>query len=109
MNGKAEQYVETFKLGINKTDPKTAIQLENDVIDFLVKYKTIPNILTRLISIILLSMWLRTVLACYLSLMLFLAGSEQQPCIMLLFFVAQIITLTSHYDYHPVTDGGGVW
>ena len=38
LNGEVEQLVQTFKLGINKADPKTATELDNSVIEFLAKY-----------------------------------------------------------------------
>ena len=39
--------VETFKLGINKADPKTASELDNPVIEFLAKYRAIPHTVTN--------------------------------------------------------------
>ena len=46
-NGEAERLVETFKLGINKANPKTATQLEDAVVDFLAKYRSTPHTLTN--------------------------------------------------------------
>ena len=46
-NGEAERLVETFKLGINKADPKTASELGNAVIEFLAKYRAIPHTVTN--------------------------------------------------------------
>ena len=40
-NGEAERLVETFKLAINKADPKNEKQLDDAVINFLAKYRTI--------------------------------------------------------------------
>ena len=39
--------VETFKLSINKADPKTATQLESSVIDVLANYRSTPHTLTN--------------------------------------------------------------
>ena len=39
--------VETFKLAINKADPKNATQLDDAVINFLAKYRTIPHTITN--------------------------------------------------------------
>ena len=44
-NGEAERLVETFKLSINKADPKTPTQLESSVLDFLAKYRSTPHTL----------------------------------------------------------------
>jgi len=46
-NGEAERLVETFKLGINKADPKTSVQLKSSVIDFLTKCRSTPHTLTK--------------------------------------------------------------
>ena len=46
-NGEAERLVETFKLSINKADPKTPTQLEGSVLDFLAKYRSTPHTLTN--------------------------------------------------------------
>ena len=43
LKGDAECLVETFKLGINKADPKTASELDNAVIKFLSKCRAIPH------------------------------------------------------------------
>ena len=47
LNGEAERLVETFKLAINKADPKNATQLDDAVINFLAKYRTIPHTITN--------------------------------------------------------------
>ena len=39
--------METFKVGINKADPKTASELHNAVIEFLAKYRAIPHTVTN--------------------------------------------------------------
>ena len=46
-NGEAERLVETFKLAINKAYPKNEKQLDDAVINFLAKYRTIPHTLTN--------------------------------------------------------------
>ena len=46
-NGEAERLVETFKLSINKADPKTTTELENSVLNFLAKYRSTPHTLTN--------------------------------------------------------------
>ena len=44
-NGEAERLVETFKLSINKADPKTVTELENSVLNFPAKYRSTPHTL----------------------------------------------------------------
>ena len=46
-NEEAERLVETFKLSINKADPKTTTELENSVLNFLAKYRSTPHTLTN--------------------------------------------------------------
>ena len=46
-SGEAERLVETFKLGINKADPKTATELDSAVINFLARYRAFPHTLTN--------------------------------------------------------------
>ena len=46
-NGEAKKLVETFKLSINKADPKTATKLGSSVIDFLAKYNLTSHTLTN--------------------------------------------------------------
>ena len=41
-NEEAERMVETFKLSLNKADPKTTTELENSVLNFLAKYRSTP-------------------------------------------------------------------
>ena len=46
-NDEAEHLVQSFKLGMNKGNPKSAAELDNAVIDFLATYRTPPHTLTN--------------------------------------------------------------
>ena len=46
LNVEAKRLVETFKLAINKADQKNERQLDDAIINFLTKYRTIPHTLS---------------------------------------------------------------